>query len=156
MFQAGFVEIKGEEALFLTGKEKQRYSDLMAREGDDVRDMQDEAREMLKAEFSKKGTFDKIGHAVQFDEDWEVVADRMRREWIDDVLAGELGDRLCELICAAQHIRDDTGRTGAFLDTASIIGEAFFMDTLPKEGRVWHAQKSAIHYLETQCAWQFP
>lgn len=156
MFQTGLVEIKGEEALFLTEKGKRRYSDLMAREGDDVRDMQDEARAVLRAEFSKERTFDKIGHAVQFDEDWEVVADRIRREWIDDVLAGELGDRLCELICAAQHIRDDTGRTGAFLYTASIIGNAFFMDTLPKEGRVWHAQKSAIHYLQVQCAYQFP
>ena len=156
MFQTGFVEIKGEEALFLTEKGKRRYHDLTAREGDDVRDMQDEAREVLRAEFSNKRTFDKISHAVQFDEDWEVVAGRMRREWIDDVLAGELGDRLCELICAAQHIRDDTGRTGAFLYTASLIGKAFFMDTLPQEGRVWHAQRSAIHYLETQCAWQFP
>ena len=54
MFQTGLVEIKGEEALFLTEKGKRRYSDLMAREGDDVQDMQDEAREVLRAEFSKK------------------------------------------------------------------------------------------------------
>ena len=104
MFQTGFVEIKGEDALFLTEKGKRRYSDLMAREGDDVRNMQDEAREVLRAEFSQKRTFDKIGHAVQFDEDWEVVADRMRREWIDHVFTGELGDRLLRIdLCCSTH-----------------------------------------------------